>query len=297
MLARCGNARLLRINSEPTAASPPVILIPSLINSHRILDLSERTSLARHLVEAGFDPMLVDWGSPDTANGGLDLASHVTHRLVPLLRSMDRPPILVGYCLGGTLTLAAARLVSARAVVTIATPWHFDRYPKADLALIGKIWTDAKPLCSQLGYLPMEVMQTGFWALDARRTIRKYADFADADAGSEQENAFLAVEDWANEGEPLSFAAARDLFEGLYIGNMSGTGNWCVGGTIASPEGLPCPTLSIRSGTDRIVPATASPELEENLVSALGHVGMIVSARAREQIWKPLSEWLSALTQ
>ena len=148
-------------HGEDTAKA--VVLIPSLVNSHHILDLAERTSLARYLASRGHDPWLVDWGQPQAGDHMLDLGGHIEHRLLPMLRSIERPCILVGYCLGGTIAIAAAQLLPALAVATIAAPWQFDNYPEQDLALILRLWQEAKPLCERLGYVPMEVLQTGFW--------------------------------------------------------------------------------------------------------------------------------------
>lgn len=291
--ATCGDAKLLHPGAQSGAAKTPVVLIASLVNSHQILDLADQKSLSRFLSAQGHDPWLIDWGQPETEGGGIDLAGHIEKRLLPLLKKLDRPPILVGYCLGGTIALAAAQQLPVAGIATIAAPWHFDRFPKQDSALIAKLWQDAKALCEQLGYVPMEVMQTGFWALDPNRTIRKYATFADFPEESPQREAFIAVEDWANEGAPLTFNAGRNLFERFYAENDPGGGRWRVGGTVARPEKLQCPSLSIASSTDRIVPANASLRLKEHIESRLGHVGMIVSSRAPEQIWQPLSQWLS----
>lgn len=273
------------------------MLIPSLVNSHLILDLSDSLSLARHLAAAGFDPWLVDWGMPTAEDAALDLAGHIKHRLLPLVQSIGRPVSLVGYCLGGTIALGAAALMNALSVATIAAPWRFDLYPAAERERIAALWRQSKPLCQRLGYVPMEVLQSGFWSLDPQRTIRKYAAFADMEPDSDAERAFLAVEDWANEGAPLTYAAGCDLFERLYAGNDTGAGNWTVGGVEVDPAALPCPTLAIQSSTDRIVPAEAAPPLRQRRDSPLGHVGMIVSRKAPEQIWQPLSEWLCNSSQ
>ncbi len=270
-----------------------MVLIPSLVNSHHILDLAERTSLARYLASRGHDPWLVDWGQPQAGDHMLDLGGHIEHRLLPMLRSIERPCILVGYCLGGTIAIAAAQLLPALAVATIAAPWQFDNYPEQDLALILRLWQEAKPLCERLGYVPMEVLQTGFWALDPQRTIRKYAAFAQMGEDSEESHAFMAVEDWANEGAPLTFGAASELFERLYGGNVTGKGEWRVGGQTITPARFAGPSFSIQSSGDRIVPAAAAPRLRQCHESALGHVGMIVSRKAPEQIWSLVSEWLS----
>lgn len=269
------------------------MLIPSLINPPHILDMAGESSLLRYLAECGHDPWLVDWGTPADDDRNLDLGGHIMDRLLPLVAQIDRPLILVGYCLGGTMALAAAGPAGAKAVATIASPWNFSAYPEDDRALIGTLWTEAQPLCERMGYMPMEVLQSGFWALDPTRTVRKYAAFADMEPGGDPHRAFLAVEDWANDGPPLTYAAARELFEDLYGADMTGQGRWSVGGRIIDTASLPCPSFSIRSMTDRIVPAAAAPQLEESHDSGLGHVGMIVSRRAPQQIWVRLSQWLS----
>ncbi|KQN08655.1 poly-beta-hydroxybutyrate polymerase [Sphingobium sp. Leaf26] len=289
-VATAGAARLLQHGAANDRN--PVVFVPSLINPPQVLDLSEGRSMLRHMAAAGHDAYLVDWGTPAPQDAQLGLDGHVTERLLPLLAALPRPPILVGYCLGGSLTLAAAALHRVPAVATIAAPWRFDAFPTADLDLIGGLWRGAKPMCQRIGYVPMEVLQSGFWAMDPARTIRKYAAFADADAGSDAERAFLAVEDWANGGAPLTYAAGRDLFDGLYSRNLSGTGRWQVGGQTVDPAALACPTLSIVSTSDRIVPAAAGPRLREERSLSLGHVGMVVGGRARETLWEPLSHWL-----
>jgi polyhydroxyalkanoate synthase len=293
--ASAGTARLLKMSkSGSKAKNLPVVLVPSIVNPPHILDLSERMSLACHLENRGHDPYLVDWGYPTSEDADMGLDRHVSDRLLPLLRALERPPIVVGYCLGGTLSIAAAGLMPQIAgLATIAAPWDFDLYPPESRKLIADLWKGAQALSERLGYAPMEVLQSGFWSLDPARTIRKYAAFADMEEASEEANAFIAVEDWANEGAPLTYAAARDLFDHLYRDNLTGLGKWEVERKPVAPSLLSCPTLTISSTTDRIVPLDASPNLGDRIESALGHVGMIVSRKAPAEIWTPLSVWLS----
>jgi polyhydroxyalkanoate synthase subunit PhaC len=279
--------------SQAVTTRIPVVFIPSLINPPTVLDLSEEQSMLRYLAGRGHDPWLIDWGMPEADETALDLAGHIEQKLQPLIAGIGRPVMLAGYCLGGTLALGLASVLPVAAVVTIASPWNFDGFPSDTSEQIGRLWNDAKPVCARLGYVPMEVLQSGFWSLDPARTIRKYAAFGEMEPGSHAEGAFLALEDWANEGPPLTYAAGVELFEQLYTANATGLGKWFIGGRCFTPSALSCPTLSIASQTDRIVPAASSPALAENWSLHLGHVGMIVSGRAREMLWDPLSEWLS----
>ena len=268
------------------------MLIPSLINPPTVLDLSPSQSLARFLLEQGHDPWLVDWGQPEPDDSS-DLSAHVTDRLMKMLTVLPERPAMLGYCLGGTLAMAAAQLCDAQSLISVASPWHFDRMPEETLSQIARLWDESRSMCERIGYVPMELMQTGFWSMDPARTIRKYAGFANVAPGSDTERAFLFLEDWANAGPPLTFAAGRQLFEDFYMANHTGQGSWSVDGRNIAPDAIACASLSVASATDRIVPAACSPSLEENLTLHLGHVGMIVGSKAPEMLWRPLSNWLS----
>src|SRR6478672_5599158 len=80
---------------------PPAILVPSLINPPRILDLDEDVSLTSAIAGMGRRTLLVDWGNAEQRSE-LSVAGHVEELLQPLLRSMSEPVALIGYCLGGT---------------------------------------------------------------------------------------------------------------------------------------------------------------------------------------------------
>lgn len=286
--ATAGPAKLLHYGG----AGKPVVFIPSLINPHFVLDLSVHKSLLRFLKDNGLNIYLVDWGTPRPEDRDLDLAGHIEHRLLPMLRTLGELPVLAGYCLGGTMAAAAAGLIEAAGLVMIASPWAFDAFPSGSRDLIAGLWQQSKGLCERLGYVPMEVLQSGFWALDPQRTIRKYALFADVPEKTANYENFVVLEDWANEGAPLTLGAGRELFERLYGANDTGAGRWMVGGKIANPSALNIPFLNILSETDMIVPAsTACPE-GKRLRLRSGHVGMIVGSGAREQLWIPLAEWL-----
>ena len=157
------------------------------------------------------------------------------------------------------------------------------------------MWDQAHDTCEQLGLVPMEVLQSGFWQLDPRRTIAKFERFARLEPDSAEARAFVALEDWANGGAPLTFAAGRQLFDDFFVADLPGSGRWQIAGRNVDPETLGIPALSFVSSTDRIVPAASAARIGEVRELAMGHVGMIVGSRAREALWQPLADWLTAL--
>ena len=260
-------------------AGKPVILVPSLINPPRILDLDEEVSLTSAIASMKRRALLLDWGKADTRSE-LSVTGHVEELLLPLLRSMNAPVALVGYCLGGTMAIAAANLLPVECVVTLAAPWNFARYPESSTKALQDMWRHSKDAARTLGALPMEVLQAAFWSLDPERTVRKFAEFARLDPAGGEARRFIELEEWANEGEPLPYPAAKELVEELFGKDVPGSAGWCVGGRIASDE-LGVPSLHLTAERDLIAPPQTAASGNIVAISS-GHVGMIVgSARAR----------------
>ncbi len=273
----------------------PVVFIPSLINPPFVLDLAEGNSLLEWLRLQGVRPMLVDWGTPTPDDRDQDVTAHVEQLLLPLLRQVDVPPVLVGYCLGGTIALAAACSLGSPAVATIAAPWRFAGFPDPARNEIADLWQSAKPACEKLGLVPMEVLQSGFWRMDPARTVAKFERLAATDTAGPAFAAFVALEDWANAGAPLTYAAGCQMFEDFFAADVTGRGEWRVGAQRIRPADLSCPAVEFVSTTDRIVPAASAAGLPDLRPLTLGHVGMIVGSRARDALWQPLADWLTAL--
>lgn len=290
--AEAGRARLLQCGN----AGLPVILVPSLINPARILDLAPDQSLLAYLAGAGFRGLLLDWGDPAPAESQLGIAGHVEQYLVPLIEAVGEPVHLVGYCLGGTMAVAAAMIAGprVRSLSLLATPWHFDGYPPDARETLAALWRSTRKDAEQIGMLPIEVLQTAFWSIDPERTVSKYAALAQHGDDAARIARFAALEDWANDGAPLTAAAGRDLFEDFVEQDLPGRGLWRVGGAPVVPDRLPCPVAQVTAAADRIAPTETALRGVMTSASPAGHVGMVVGSHARQHCWDVLLRWLES---
>lgn len=282
-VARIGGVRLL----DYGGSGRPVVFVPSLVNPPSVLDLAPGNSLLRWLSGEGLRVLLVDWGSPGPEERALSIDGYIDERLQPLLAGLDRPAV-VGYCLGGTMALAAAMRATPDRLALIAAPWRFEGYG-GQRATLTEAWRAMAPTATPLGAVPMDLVQPLFWELDPVGTAAKFVRFGQLAADSDDARAFVALEDWANDGPPLSLPVARQCFEEFFGADTPGSGDWC-----GDPRALDCPVLNLVSTKDRIVPAAAAADVGARIDIDAGHVGMIVGSRARALLWERLRDWLKA---
>ncbi len=288
-IAEIGSARLIDYGGN----GRPVMFVPSLVNPPYILDLIPGRSMLHWLKNHGIRPFLLDWGTPDKDEEGFSVADYVTARLLTMIEAIGTPIDLVGYCLGGTMTIAAAHHPSVERLVTIAAPWHFSGYDDTRRAELSAYWQAASKIATTLGKMPMDLIQPAFWSLDPAAAVRKFEQFARFPSESQKAQVFVAVEDWANTGPALALPAARECFEDFYSSDLTGKGAWLVDGHPVNPTDMTKPFLNIISTTDRIVPAAAAPDAGKQLHIAAGHVGMVIGSSAEKQLWQPLADWLN----
>ncbi|WP_083231329.1 alpha/beta hydrolase [Blastomonas sp. RAC04] len=297
VLLQHGKTMLRSAAGSPTAASasdehPRIIFVPSPINAPHVLDMDAECSLMGWLGDQGLSSALVDWGVTTPCDRGDTLDTLAMDRLLPLLSQLPGPVHLVGYCLGGLIALASACHAEVRSLTLIATPWHFSGYDPQRRTELGRMWAHHRPACEAMGLVPMEVMQHGFWTLSPDKLIEKYMNFGAMEPDSGPARRFVAVEDWANGGEPLPFALGEQLFEQLYGADITGQGAWTVSGVPINAANVRGPVLELASASDAIVPLACSPDLPGRQVLASGHVGMVVGSSAPHRLWPMLKDWI-----
>ncbi len=304
---REGTTRLLDYGAlSPGAAGVPVLVVPSLINRAYVLDLTAETSLLRWLAAKGIRPFLVDWDRPGAEERRFTLTDYIAGRLESaldaVLAATGQRPVVLGYCMGGLLALPLAlrRRGDLSGLVLMATPWDFHADAGAQSAQAASAAMLLSPLLDTLGELPVDIIQALFAGLDPQLVVRKFLAFARLDPSHRKTVAFVALEDWLNDGVALAAPVARECLAGWYGENTPAAGHWRIAGKVVDPERLDLPSLGIIPAGDRIVPPASALALceaiptAEVLRPAAGHIGMVVGGRAAELVWQPLLTWLKA---
>lgn len=307
---RQGNARLLDYGAlAPSGAAgrPVVLFVPSLINRYYILDLEEERSMLRYLSAQGLYPLVLDWGRPGEAESGYACEAYILRILLPalefLVRSSGQGVVLAGYCMGGVLCAAAARLRPGcvAGLALLATPWDF-HCPEFAPFMLAESWQPV--LRSLLGddrELPADRVQSLFYLTDPWVFEQKFRRFAGMAAGSRAARDFVALEHWVNDGIPMTGGVARECLLDWAQSNSLARGQWKVAGRRIDPGRLTMPAFIAIPRNDHVVPYACAAPLAEAVPQAhvmhpgAGHVGMIVGGQAKRELWQPFARWVADL--
>ena len=146
--------------------------------------------------------------------------------------------------------------------------------------------------------LPVDILQAMFAGIDPCATARKFRQFASMAEDSAAAHAFVQLEDWLNDGVPLSGPVAIECLQDWYIDNTPANGAWRTADIVVNPRDFTLPALVIVPENDIIVPPKTALPLGELLPNAdttvlsSGHIGMIAGGRAKRQLYDPLASWL-----
>lgn len=289
------------------AAGAPVLLVPSLVNRAYILDLQADRSLVRHLAASGFDTFLVDWDAPGKDELSFDMDAYVARleRVVDhVVAETGRKPAVVGYCMGGNLSLALAMRAEAKlsALALLATPWDFDAMPVAPRKMLAASMPMLSATIAMFDALPVDVLQAMFASLDPGATARKFRRFATLAPSGTPAQEFVTLEHWLNDGVPLAGPVARECLEGWYVENLPGSGRWRCGADFVQPSEIFLPSLNVVPRADVIVPPASAMPLGELLVNGrtlcvdAGHIGMVAGSKAKKVLYAPLADWLNEVS-
>lgn len=294
--------RLLRYRPRPEGPKleTPVLLVPSLINRHYVMDLLPGKSMAQDLVAAGHDVYCIDWGTPADEDRYLtfdDICDRYLGRAIRhVARTSKRQKThVLGYCLGGTLATihAAAHQEHIASLLLLAAPVKFE-----DDGGLLTAWTQTPSfkvgdIVDGFGNVPWQLMQGAFHLLRPTLGLAKAVALVDRAANDEFLNGFLALETWGNDNISFPGECYRRYIEELYRGDALMKGTFTLSGKPARLESITCPVANVVFTHDNIVPAVSASALMDRVSSRDktqlelpgGHVGAVVSKAAQKKLW------------
>jgi polyhydroxyalkanoate synthase len=303
-----GRFKLLhyRRTSAPRHAQP-VLFCYALINRPYILDLLPGKSVVERYLEQGFEVYMIDWGVPTSADRGLSLEGHVEGFLRQAAtfiqqRHHRRDLHLLGYCMGGTLSVLYAALhpEEVASLTLLAAPLDFSG-PGSLLHL----WTehfDVDSFIQTHGNCPGWFLQACFLAMKPvqnllEKNIALYEQMDDREAVA----GYFAMERWLNDNIPLPGETFREFVKKLYQENQLVRGELRLGDRVIELGRIRCPLLLLTAAKDHLVAPSSTEGLRPHVGSSdirsisieAGHVGLVVGSKARRTMWPEATRWLS----
>lgn len=293
----------------------PVLIVTSLVNQPYILDLVPGQSMVEYLLQHGFDVYMIEWGRPRREHRELTLEDHVLDRLPAcvdqvLRHSGESQLSIIGYCIGGLLSVLWAALQADRQgntkarpvlknLVCMATPVNSDGLESLK-AWMGKDF-DEEALLSEHGNVPAE------WVQNALRALRPFGKVAGAlnllnQADKEEVvRSNLRMGKWETDNIPFPGGVFRQMVHDFLRRNRLMDGSWSIGGRVVDLAAIKVPFLHLLAQDDHITPYASSRDLvarvgsadKTELILKGGHVGLVAGRGAELRMWPALDAWLA----
>jgi polyhydroxyalkanoate synthase len=299
--------------ADTPAGGEPVLMVPPLAAPALCFDLRRGCSLAEHFVGNGRSLYLVDYGTVSFADRTLGLEHWIDDVLPNAIRAVSadaggKPVHLVGWCLGGIMSLltAADQLdLPIASISSIAAPFDMTAIPLiapfkplVDLTN-GVILTAAYRL---FGGAPRAIVKRAFQLSAIDKVITKpYAILTHLD-----DTDFLAqieaVDHFADNMIAYPGRTFGQIYHRFFRANDLAEGAFDLDGRRISLSQIKIPVLVIAGAGDSIAPQRAVRHLVDVLDNAQdvefhtcpgGHLGVLAGRGARETTWKHLDEFLS----
>lgn len=306
-IERRGSIRLLKYEAQTHGLiREPMVIIPSLINRHYVLDLLPGKSLIEFLTQQGFPVYLIDWGVPADEDRHLEFQALIQNRIdafIDRARELEKTESvhLLGHCLGGTFACMMASLYPGKvlSLTLLTTPIHFPSRGKLS------VWAqhpsfDVDAFIEAYGHAPWALLQSTFQAIKPTLWLKKAQKVMAKRNDPEFQKNFWALEIWTNDNISLIGPAYRMVLTDLYRRNALAEDQMHMGAEKISLKNIQCPVLNIYAKDDHIVipeavlrPSDLSEDASYHEFQLDGgHVGAVLSGKSQKTLWPELSQWM-----
>jgi polyhydroxyalkanoate synthase len=284
----------------------PVLFVPAPVSRYFIIDLMPGRSFAGHLLAAGRDVYIADFGQPAKEDRFCDLPYYVDgliRRSVRAIRLLcgGQKIDLVGYCLGGTLSLLYAALYpeSVNRLVLLTTMVDGDHeggisWIAHRMGLAGENYENPRLVPAVEVKSWFEMLSPGSSSVPGR-VLDLWNRLDDS---PERLRDVRTMASWVDDVVPAPGRLLAELYRQFGPGkNELMTGRTRVGWKPVSLANVSMPVLAVSAEKDTIAPADAVDAISlvvpqaEVLRLPGGHVG-IVAGRSAVTLWKRTAEFL-----
>src|SRR5919202_5457801 len=291
----------------------PVLLVPPLAAPATCFDLRRGCSMAQHLLSLGYPTYLVDYGPISYSDRQLGL-EHWVDDVIPAAidavseDACDLPVQLVGWCLGGIMSVlaVAGNELPVRSVSLIASPFDFAKVrTMAPIRRLGELTGGrlVTGLYSALGGAPAPLVSLGFQltALDKRITkpLTILRNTGDRDLLAHIE----AVDNYMANMLAYPGRTFAQLYHRLFRMNELANGRVEINARVIDLAQVDVPVLVVAGTNDVLAPADAVVAVEGLLTGApevrverapRGHLGGLTGGGARVGTGRPPDDFLAA---
>ena len=227
-------------------AGPPVLMVHPMMMSADMWDVTRHDGAVGILHQAGIDPWVIDFGSPDQVEGGMqrNLADHVValSEAIDTVKTVtDRDVHLAGYSQGGMFayqTAAYRRSKDLASIIGFGAP--VDTLAALPMNLPAGLAAGAADFMADHVFsridIPGWLARTGFQMLDPIKTAQSRLDFLrqlhdrEALLPREQQRRFLSNDGWIAWSGP----AIAELLKQFIAHNRMMSGGFSIHGDLVT---------------------------------------------------------------
>ncbi|MGK2865972.1 MAG: acyl-CoA synthetase, partial [Mycobacterium sp.] len=294
------------------APGAPVLMVHPMMMSADMWDVTREDGAVGILHASGLDPWVIDFGSPDQIEGGMqrNLADHVValSEAIDTVKKITGSDVhLAGYSQGGMFcyqTAAYRRSKDLASIIGFGSPVDtLAALPMGIPPNVGAVAANfmADHVFSRID-IPGWLARTGFQMLDPLKTAQARLDFLrqlhdrDALLPREQQRRFLDSEGWIAWSGP----AIAELLKQFIAHNRMMSGGFSIRGELVTLSDITCPVLAVIGEVDDIgqpaavrgiKPAAPKADTYEYLIRT-GHFGLVVGSKAATQTWPTVASWV-----
>jgi polyhydroxyalkanoate synthase len=300
--------RLLRLLDEHgrPRTGPPVLFVPAPVSRYFIVDLLPGRSFAGYVAAAGFDVYIADFGTPTREDRFCDLAYYVeglVRRCVRTVSSLTGEPQIniVGYCLGGTLSLLYAALYPETVARLVLLTTTVDGDVEGGIAWVAHKMGLAGESYDEPRLVPAVEVKSWFEMLSpgSNSLVGRVRDLWERlDDSAERLRDVRTMASWVDDVVPAPGRLLAELYQKFGPGRnalMAGTAT--VGARPVDFGRVTMPVMSVSAEKDTISPPEGVDAIRRIVPHAEvvrlpgGHVG-IVAGRTASGLWKRTVDFL-----